>query len=111
MIMANALHFNQEQFETELAKSGVLVVDFWASWCMPCKMLAPVIDRLAAEYEGKATVGKVDVDEEAALAARYNVQSIPYVAIFRAGKLLDSLVGVRPYEAFTAELDKVLVTV
>ena len=108
--MANALHFNRDQFEAELAKPGVLVVDFWASWCMPCKMLAPVIDRLAAEYQGRATVGKVDVDEESALAARYNVQSIPYVAIFKDGRLIHSLVGVRPYEAFTQELDQVLVT-
>ena len=108
--MANALHLDQEQFEAELAKPGILVVDFWASWCMPCKMLAPVIDRLAAEYEGKATVGKVNVDEEPDLAARYNVQSIPYVAIFKDGQLINALVGVRPYEAFTQELDRVLVT-
>ena len=62
--MANAIHFDKEQFETALAQPGVLLVDFWAGWCMPCKMLAPVIDRLAEEYEGRVVVGKVDVDAE-----------------------------------------------
>lgn len=62
--MAMQVHFDKEQFETALAQPGVLLVDFWAGWCMPCKMLAPVIDRLAEEYEGRVVVGKVDVDAE-----------------------------------------------
>ncbi len=104
-----AKHFNAEQFETALAQPGVLLVDFWASWCMPCKMLAPVIDRLAEAYEGRVVVGKVDVDAEPDLAARYHVQSIPNVVIFRDGEPVGNLIGARPYEAFTEELDKVLV--
>ncbi len=107
--MASAVHFNKEQFEAALAQPGVLLVDFWAEWCMPCKMLAPVIDRLAEEYEGRAVVGKVDVDEEPELAARYRVQSIPNVVIFRDGEIVGTLVGARPYEAFAEELDKFLV--
>ena len=107
--MANAIHFDKEQFETALAQPGVLLVDFWAGWCIPCKMLAPVIDRLAEEYEGRVVVGKVDVDAEPELAGRYRVQSIPNVAIFRDGELVSTLVGARPYEAFTEELEKILV--
>ena len=107
--MANAIHFDKEQFEAVLAQPGVLLVDFWAGWCMPCKMLAPVIDRLAEEYEGRVVVGKVDVDAEPELAGRYRVQSIPNVAIFRDGELVSTLVGARPYEAFTEELEKILV--
>ena len=84
--MANAIHVDKEQFETALAQPGVLLVDFWAGWCMPCKMLAPVIDRLAEEYEGRVVVGKVDVDAEPELAGRYRVQSLPNVAIFRDGE-------------------------
>ena len=104
-----AKHFSAAQFDAALAQPGVLLVDFWASWCMPCKMLAPVIDRLAEEYEGRVVVGKVDVDVEPDLAARYHVQSIPNVAIFRDGELVGNLIGARPYEAFAEELDKVLV--
>lgn len=106
--MASAVHFNKEQFEAALVQPGVLLVDFWAGWCMPCKMLAPVIDRLAEEYEGRVVVGKVDVDEEPELAGRYHVQSIPNVVIFRDGEMVGTLVGARPYEAFAEELDKVL---
>ena len=106
--MANAIHFDKEQFETALAQPGVLLVDFWAGWCMPCKMLAPSIDKLAEEYDGRATVGKVDIDEEQALAARYGVQSIPTVIVFKNGQILATLVGVRPYDAYTAEIDKAL---
>ena len=83
--MANVNHFDSDHFEAALAQPGVVLVDFFATWCMPCKMLAPVIDRLAEEYEGRVVVGKVDVDAEPELAGRYRVQSIPNVAIFRDG--------------------------
>ena len=72
--MAKAMHLDAAGFEKALGKSGVLVADFWAGWCMPCKMLAPSIDKLAEEYDGRATVGKVDFDEEQALAARYGAE-------------------------------------
>ena len=92
--MAKAMHLDAAGFEKALGKSGVLVADFWAGWCMPCKMLAPSIDKLAEEYDGRATVGKVDIDEEQALAARYGVQSIPTVIVFKNGQILATLVGV-----------------
>lgn len=107
--MANAIHFDKEQFEAALAQPGVLLVDFWAGWCMPCKMLAPVIDRLAEEYEGRVVVGKVDVDAEPELGGPLPCAEYPERRHFRDGELVSTLVGARPYEAFTEELEKILV--
>lgn len=99
------VHFTKEGFDKALASGGLLVVDFWADWCGPCKMLAPVIDRLAADYEGRAIIGKVDVDSQQELAIRYGVMSIPTVIFFKDGKELERKVGLLPPEAFTAVLD------
>ena len=106
--MATALHLDEEQFQATLATSGVVVVDFWATWCMPCKMMAPVMDRLAADYAGRAVIAQVDVDEEPDLAAQYRVQSIPMVVFFKDGQAVSTLVGARPYETLAAELNKLL---
>ena len=100
------MHFNSKSFDEALAKGELLMVDFWASWCGPCKMLAPVIDDLAKQYEGKAIVGKVNVDEEQELAIRYGVMSIPTVIFFKDGKEVDRKVGVMPPNVFTQVLDK-----
>ena len=81
------------------------MVDFWADWCGPCKMLAPVIEDLSGQYEGRALVGKVNVDEEPELAMRYGVMSIPTVIFFKDGKEIDRKVGVMPPAAFTQVLD------
>jgi len=100
------MHFNSKSFDEALARGELLMVDFWASWCGPCKMLAPVIDDLAKQYEGKAVVGKVNVDEEQELAIRYGVMSIPTVICFKDGKEVDRKVGVMPPNVFTQVLDK-----
>lgn len=100
-------HFDSDQFE-EAIRSGVTLVDFFATWCMPCKMVAPVIEKVAQQYAGRVTVGKVDIDEEPDLAAAYNVQSVPSILIFKDGALASTLVGARPYDAFAAELDKLM---
>ena len=84
------------------------MVDFWADWCGPCKMLAPVIDGLAESYEGKAIVGKVNVDHEQELAIRYGVMSIPTVIFFKDGEEVARKVGVMPAGAFTEVLDNYL---
>ena len=97
--------FNQESFDKALKEGKLMMVDFWASWCGPCKMLAPVIDDLAGQYAGKAVVGKVNVDEEQELAIRYGVMSIPTVIFFKDGKEIDRKVGVMPAGAFTQVLD------
>ncbi len=99
------LHFNEQGFDKALATGDLMVVDFWASWCGPCKMLAPTIDKLAEQYEGKAIVGKVDVDEEQALAMRFGVMSIPTLVYFKDGKEIDRKVGVQPIGALSQTLD------
>ena len=91
-----------------MAQPGVVLVDFFATWCMPCKMVAPVIEKVAESYAGKVTVGKVDIDEEPDLAAAYNVQSVPSILLFKDGKLASTLVGARPFETFATELDKLV---
>ena len=79
-------HYDMETFDAALKEGTLMMVDFWAEWCGPCRMLAPMVDKLAAQYEGKATVGKVNVDEEQELAIRYGVMSIPTVIFFKDGK-------------------------
>ncbi|MBQ9973892.1 MAG: thioredoxin [Oscillospiraceae bacterium] len=99
------VHFNKEGFDKALASGQLLMVDFWADWCGPCKMLGPVIEGLGDEYEGKAIVGKINVDEEQELAIRYGVMSIPTVIFFKDGKELERKVGVMPADVFTAVLE------
>jgi len=98
-------HFNKESFDAALAEGKLMMVDFWAVWCGPCRMLAPMVDDLAEKYAGKVVVGKVNVDEEQELAIRYGVMSIPTVIFFKDGKEIDRKVGVMPPEAFTKVLD------
>ena len=102
------VHFNKEGFAKALASGQLLMVDFWADWCGPCKMLAPVIEGLGDEYEGKAIVGKINVDEEQELAIRYGVMSIPTVIFFKDGEEVARKVGVLPAAQFTEVLDNYL---
>ncbi len=83
-----------------------VLVDFWATWCGPCQMLAPTIAELAEEYAGRVIVGKVNVDDEPQLAMQFGIQSIPTVLIFKDGKLAETVVGLRPKEAYVALLDQ-----
>ena len=84
-------------FESEIEKHpGLAVVDFWAEWCGPCRLIAPIVDQLAAEYQGKAKVAKLDVDSNQRTAMKYNVRSIPTVLFFKNGKLVDQVVGAVP---------------
>lgn len=107
--MAHTLEITAENFETQVlqAKTPVLV-DFWASWCGPCRMLAPVIDELAQEFDGKLTVGKINVDEQGALAAQYGIMSIPSVFLFQNGQVIERLVGVRPKAELMELIQKAL---
>lgn len=89
----------KNNFEEEVINSKEpVLVDFWASWCGPCKMLAPVIGEIAEEYAGKVKVGKINVDEEQELAARFGVMSIPTVLLFKEGKVVSTSVGYKPKE-------------
>jgi len=86
-----------DNFDEEVLKPRMLVlVDFWASWCPPCRILSPIIEEIAEKYVGKVKVGKVNVDEQRALAERYRVMSIPTVFLFKNGQVIDKIVGARP---------------
>lgn len=102
------VHFSKEGFEKARAQGGVMLVDFWATWCGPCKMIAPVIEQLAGQYEGKVIVGKVDVDQEPELARKYGVMSIPNVVILKDGQEVDRKVGAMPAAAYSQALDAAL---
>lgn len=103
------IHFNKEGFDKAIPAAPIAMVDFWAEWCGPCKMLGPVIDQLGAQYEGKALIGKINVDDEGELAQRYGVMSIPTVIFFKDGVEIDRKVGVMPAAAYMQVLDANLV--
>lgn len=108
MAASNIIVLTQESFAKEVVESpGPILVDFWAEWCGPCKMLAPILDELAAEYEGRVRVGKVNIDEHAPLAAQFNIQSIPTLLLFDKGQVTDQLVGLRSKKDLKTRLDRV----
>jgi thioredoxin 1 len=96
-----------ENFEQEVVNSDVpVLIDFWAEWCMPCRMVAPIIDELAKEYEGKIKVGKINVDEENELAMKFRIMSIPTIGLFKNGKMVDKIIGARPKADFVRFIEK-----
>ena len=106
MAGANTLQFTDENFDTDVLGSDVpVLVDFWAEWCGPCQILAPIIDELANDYKGKIKVGKLDTDTAVRIASKYSVQSIPTVIIFDRGQPVERIVGLRPKKDFQALLD------
>lgn len=99
--------FTDDNFKDEIA-SGVVLVDFFATWCGPCKMMAPVIDELSGEFEGKAKIGKLDVDDNSKSAGEYGVQSIPTLILFKDGKENDRMIGFQSKEVLKEKLDKAI---
>ena len=99
--------FDESNFEAEVLKSDLPVfVDFYADWCGPCKMMSPVIDKLAEEFDGKIKVGKVNVDENGDLAVRYGIMSIPNMVFFKNGEVADRVVGAIPKPAMKEKFEK-----
>ena len=88
------LELNEQNFEEKVLKyDGTILVDFWAEWCGPCKMIAPLLDQIAEEHQGKVLIGKVDVDSNAELAGKYNIRAIPTMLVFSGGEKKDEIVG------------------
>ena len=103
------LYLNSTNFSGEVENyKGVALVDFYADWCGPCKMLGPVIEQLAAEFEGKAKICKVNTDNAQDLAAKFQISGIPAVLIFKDGKVAENLVGFRPKDAYITAINKLL---
>jgi len=104
--MAKPVEVTDANFEEALRNHPLVLVDFWAEWCAPCRMIAPILEELAQEYEGKLLVAKLDVDENPKTAMRYRVMSIPTVILFKNGQPVEVLVGAQPKRNFQAKLEK-----
>jgi thioredoxin 1 len=101
------VELTEATFEQEVLKSTIpVLVDFWAAWCGPCKMIAPIVDELASEYEGKLKTGKVDVDSHQQIAMQYGIRSIPTLLVFKGGKVVEQIVGAAPKKMLVDKISK-----
>jgi len=100
------LEFTDSNFAAEVEKSDIpVLIDFWAVWCGPCRMIAPIVEELAGEYDGKAKIGKVDVDNNPGIAGKFGIRSIPTLLIFKGGKVVDQIVGAVPKGSIVDKLN------
>lgn len=111
MASENVKEFTDQNFESEVLKSGQpVLVDFWAEWCMPCRMLTPTIEKLARDYVGKVKVGKLDTDANRDVAVKYSINAIPTVILFKNGQVAQKFVGLRQERDFKEALDAAAVS-
>ena len=103
--MSKAIEITDANFEEIMKSEHSILVDFWAEWCGPCKMIGPVVEELAGEYEGKAIIGKVDVDSNPNVAAKFGIRSIPTLLFFKGGEIVDKQVGAVPKTVLSQKLD------
>lgn len=107
--MNNLVHINQENFEKEVKESSTpVIVDFWAEWCAPCKMMGPVFEELSNEYEGRLKFAKLNTEEESVLAGSFSIRGIPSLLIMKDGKEVDRIVGFTPKEMLKQKIDSIL---
>ncbi len=99
------LEITDANFEEVINNDKPVLVDFWAEWCGPCKMIGPVVEELAADYDGKAVIGKVNVDENPAVSAKFGIRSIPTLLVFKGGEIVDKQVGAVPKGVLSSKLD------
>lgn len=105
--MGKYIELTNSNFESTI-KEGVSLVDFWAPWCGPCRMIAPVIEELASDFEGKANICKVNTDEEQDIAIKFGIRSIPTILFFKNGELVDQMIGAASKDAFAQKLNALL---
>jgi thioredoxin 1 len=108
MAAANIVVLTETNFAQEVLSSPIpVLVDFWAEWCGPCKMIAPILDEIASEYTGKVKIGKVNIDEQQALATQHGIRAIPTLLLFKGGEVADQIVGLKSKRDLKASLDRV----
>ena len=103
--MGKAIEITDSNFEEVLGSEKPVLVDFWAEWCGPCKMIGPVVEELASDYDGKAVIGKVDVDSNPEVSAKFGIRSIPTLLVFKGGEVVDKQVGAVPKGVLSQKLD------
>ena len=107
--MSNCLELTDANFEAEVLKSDIpVLVDFWAIWCGPCKLVGPVVEEMAKDYDGKLKVGKLDVDKNSTTASRFAIMSIPTLLFFKNGEVVETVIGAVPKRVLAEKVDKIL---